>query len=61
VSVTQPDLTMPESLNEVRAARIALAVGSLIAAAVYIVVVISMHATMKRTFMMTVRRLAGTN
>lgn len=61
ISVTQPDLTIPESLDEIRGARVSLAIGSLIAAVVYIVAVISMHATMKRTFMMTVRRLAGTN
>jgi ABC-type transport system involved in multi-copper enzyme maturation permease subunit len=61
VSVVLPDLTISESLTDLRSARVSLAVGALIAAAVYVVAVISMHATMKRTFMMTVRRLAGTN
>ena len=36
-------------------------VGSVIAGATYFGAVFAMHAAMKRTFMMTVRRLAGTN
>lgn len=61
LAVTKPDLVIEESLQDLSAARSSLAVGSIIAAGIYIVAVISMHATMKRTFMMTVRRLAGTN
>lgn len=38
----------------------ALLIGGVVAAAVYIAVVYGMHASMKRSFMMTVRRLAGT-
>jgi hypothetical protein len=49
------------ALNDLRGARSSLIVGSVVAAGVYLVAVISMHATMKKTFMMTVRRLAGTN
>jgi ABC-type transport system involved in multi-copper enzyme maturation permease subunit len=61
LAVMVPQLVIEGSLRDLPSARIALAVGSLIAAATYIVAVISMHTTMKRTFMMTVRRLAGTN
>jgi ABC-type transport system involved in multi-copper enzyme maturation permease subunit len=61
VTITRPELTISSSLEDLRSARVALAVGALIAAVLYVVAVVSMHATMKRTFMMTVRRLAGTN
>ncbi len=61
LAVTKPELVIEPALNDLRGARSSLAVGSVIAAGVYLVAVISMHATMKRTFMMTVRRLAGTN
>lgn len=40
--------------------RIALLVGGVIATAIYIAMVFGMHAAMKRSFMMTVRKLAGT-
>ncbi len=38
----------------------ALAVGATISAGIYVAIVLGMHASMKRSFMMTVRRLAGT-
>ncbi len=61
LAVTKPELVIEPALNDLGAARSSLVVGSVIAAGIYVVAVISMHATMKRTFMMTVRRLAGTN
>ncbi len=42
------------------AVRTSLAIGGLIASAGYIGIVFGMHASMKRSFMMSVRRLAGT-
>ena len=39
----------------------ALVIGAAITAAVYAVISYGMHTNMKRTFMMTVRRLAGTS
>jgi vacuolar-type H+-ATPase subunit I/STV1 len=61
LAVTKPELVIEPALNDLRGARSSLIVGSVVAAGVYLVAVISMHATMKKTFMMTVRRLAGTN
>jgi ABC-type transport system involved in multi-copper enzyme maturation permease subunit len=56
-----PASTVPRSLsNDPVSCRVALVVGALIAAAGYAIVVYAMHTTMKRSFMMTVRRLAGT-
>ena len=43
------------------AGRVALVVGAAGAAVGYAAVVYGMHTTMKRSFMMTVRRLAGTS
>ena len=42
-------------------ARASLVFGAAVAAVLYAVAVYGMHNNMKRTFMMTVRRLAGTN
>jgi hypothetical protein len=42
------------------AVNITLASGAAVSAAIYIAIVFGMHASMKRSFMMTVRRLAGT-
>ncbi|MBL9147892.1 MAG: hypothetical protein JNM94_04290 [Phycisphaerae bacterium] len=56
-----PQTVMPQSLLDINAARVSLVVGSLIAVVAYIGIVFALHANMKRTFMMTVRRLAGTN
>ena len=38
----------------------ALLIGGVIAAVIYCCIVYGMHASMKKSFMMTVRRLAGT-
>ncbi len=46
--------------SDLAAARTGLAIGSLLGAAVYALVVYMMHASMTRTFDMTVRKLAGT-
>ena len=58
-----PTSTIPGSLGDANlgAARTSLVVGSGIAAAGYIFVAVLLHQNMKRTFMMTVRRLAGTS
>jgi ABC-type Na+ efflux pump permease subunit len=61
-AIVYPFNAIPESLEEdVVAGRIALAVGAIIGAVAYVLVVYGMHANNKRTFMMTVRKLAGTN
>jgi len=55
-----PGSTIGQTVEEGPAARWALVVGALIAAGIYSAVVMAMHANMKRTFMFTVRKLAGT-
>ncbi|MBM4113354.1 MAG: hypothetical protein FJ253_08280 [Phycisphaerae bacterium] len=61
MAVVAPNMAVPASLEEPGAARMALAVGSVLAVVVYVAVVLGMRATMTRNFMFTVRRLAGTN
>lgn len=58
----QPADFMTESFTSGNAgpARVTLAIGGVIASAGYLGVVLGMHASMKRGFMMSVRRLAGT-
>lgn len=57
-----PQEFMKESVGDnIVAARSALLIGSAAAMGVYAVVVWAMHASTKRTFMFTVRKLAGTN
>jgi ABC-type transport system involved in multi-copper enzyme maturation permease subunit len=60
-AIVLPATTVPKSLasNPV-SCRVALVLGAAVAAVVYAMVVYAMHTTMKRSFMMTVRRLAGT-
>jgi len=61
VATLMPDQLVRASLQEgVGSANVALLVGGGIAAVVYGFIVFGMHASMKRSFMMTVRRLAGT-
>ena len=61
VAALMPDQLVRASLQEgVGSANVALLVGGGIAAVVYGFIVFGMHASMKRSFMMTVRRLAGT-
>jgi hypothetical protein len=45
--------------NSPIAGRTSLVIGAMIAAALYAAIVYAMHTNNKRTFMMTVRRLAG--
>jgi hypothetical protein len=60
-AIVLPASTVPKSLlNDPVSCRVALVVGAAIAAGGYAMVVYAMHTTMKRSFMMTVRRLAGT-
>lgn len=61
MAVVSPGSAVSGSLEDPGSARIALIVGSGVAVAVFIAIVVGMHATMKRTFMFTVRKLAGTN
>lgn len=61
VAVIAPGSAVAGSLEDPNAARMALLVGAGIAVAVFIAIVFGMHTTMKRTFMFTVRKLAGTN
>jgi len=56
-----PNDWIRESLVDIGAARTSLAIGTIVAAVVYGVACVAMHAAMKKSFMMTVRRLAGTN
>ena len=58
-AIVYPAETIPKSIADPVAGRAALAIGAVIASAIYIVVVYGMHTTMKRSFMMTVRKLAG--
>ena len=61
-SIVYPEETIPSSLKEgLGTARTALVIGAVIAGGAYAVISYGMHTNMKRTFMMTVRRLAGTN
>jgi hypothetical protein len=47
--------------GQVNGSRLALIIGAVIATGAYGGVVFAIHASMKRSFMMTVRRLAGNN
>lgn len=61
IAIVKPALMIPKSLtSDPETGRIALFVGAAVAAAAYGLGVYLMHTTMKRSFMMTVRRLAGT-
>ena len=60
----QPGQYLDGSLAEgasVRTTRIALFTGGVVFAFLYVLVVYFMHSAMKKSFMMTVRRLAGTS
>jgi ABC-type transport system involved in multi-copper enzyme maturation permease subunit len=60
-AVVFPALAIPSSLDSADAttARVCILVGAVLAAGAYSGIVLGMHSNMKRTFMMTVRRLAG--
>jgi hypothetical protein len=57
----EPARWINESLDDVGGARTSLVIGTLVACVVYGSACFGMHAAMKKSFMMTVRRLAGTN
>jgi hypothetical protein len=58
--IVYPADTIPSALQaSVAAGRISLVIGACMAAVVFALVVYGMHNNMKRTFMMTVRRMAG--
>jgi ABC-type transport system involved in multi-copper enzyme maturation permease subunit len=56
-----PGAWIGESMGDPGAARTSLAIGTIVACAAYGTACVGMHAAMKKSFMMTVRRLAGTN
>jgi ABC-type transport system involved in multi-copper enzyme maturation permease subunit len=60
-SLIYPADFIARSLDSQLAGRLSLLIGATFAGAVYAVLVVVMHTNIKRTFMMTVRRLAGTN
>jgi len=56
-----PDAAIPETVKEAGAGfGLTLLLGGAISGAIYLGIVLGMHASMKKSFMMTVRRLAGT-
>lgn len=64
IAIVHPEAMMPDALeagglSEVNGARVVLLVGSAIAGAAFLALVYGMHQNMKRTFHMTVRKLAG--
>ncbi|MHC5005018.1 MAG: hypothetical protein ACYTJ0_18065 [Planctomycetota bacterium] len=62
LALVYPARTIPSALvTGIPAARLSLLIGAVVTAVVYAALVYGMHANMKRTFMMTVRRLAGTS
>jgi ABC-type transport system involved in multi-copper enzyme maturation permease subunit len=61
-ATVDPSAWIGESMKgDVGAARTSLAIGTIVASVVFGAACFGMHAAMKRSFMMTVRRLAGTN
>lgn len=59
-AIVYPADTIPGALtNSVAAGRTSLVIGAIITAVIYGLVVYAMHNNQKRTFMMTVRKLAG--
>ncbi len=61
-AITYPAVTIEKSLeSDADLGRIMIVVGAGLAAITYLAIVYGMHTNMKRSFMMTVRKLAGTN
>ncbi|MEY3022047.1 MAG: hypothetical protein RIS86_1245 [Planctomycetota bacterium] len=60
-ATVDPASAIEDSMRDPGAARTSLVVGTLVAAAAYGAACYGMHAAMKRSFMMVVRRLAGTS
>jgi hypothetical protein len=59
MALVYPAEAIPDAIATPAAGRASLIIGAFIAAALYMAIVYAMHTNMKRTFMMTVRRLAG--
>jgi len=60
-ATVDPAGAIEESLGDLGAARVSLVIGTMAAAVAYGIAGWAMHGAMKKGFMMTVRRLAGTN
>ncbi len=61
MAIVDPAAAMPSAMRDlVSAGRTGLLIGSAVFAAAYAGISVAMHTSMKRSFMMTVRRLAGT-
>lgn len=61
MAIVDPSAAMPSAMRDsVSAGRTGLLIGSAVFAAAYAGISVAMHTSMKRSFMMTVRRLAGT-
>jgi len=60
-AVVDPPMAIGGSLDNVPAARTSLVIGTIAASLCFGAACFAMHAAMKKNFMMTVRRLAGTN
>ncbi|MCP3904700.1 MAG: hypothetical protein GY715_13825, partial [Planctomycetes bacterium] len=61
-AIVYPASAIPSALADgVPAARMSLVIGAAVTAVIYAAISYGMHTNMKRTFMMTVRRLAGTS
>ena len=59
IASVEPGVLIPESLDDPVSRVTSLLVGALAAAAIYVGITYGMHANLKASFMMTVRRLAG--
>lgn len=61
LAIVNPAMMIQGAMTNPFAASISMLIGAVIAAGAYAAVVYGMHSNMKRTFMMTVRKLAGVN
>ena len=59
IASVEPGVLIPESLDDAASRVTSILVGALAAAAIYAGITYGMHANLKASFMMTVRRLAG--
>ena len=60
-ATVDPGESIAQSLSDVAAARTSLVVGTIASCVAYGAICFAMHSAMKKSFMMVVRRLAGTN
>jgi len=61
LAIVNPAMMIEGSISNRVATAVSILIGAAIAAAAYGMIVYGMHSNMKRTFMMTVRKLAGVN